>query len=58
MKKMALRLSMDTRGSVFAEYIVVVGVAAIAVSAAIASLGIPLLTGYSAARTVLIAPTP
>jgi hypothetical protein len=47
-----------TRGAVFAEYLVVVGVCAIVVAGAIASLGIHLLTGYGAARQVLIAPTP
>lgn len=47
-----------TRGAIFTEYLVVVGVCAIVVAGAIASLGIPLLTGYGAARQVLIAPTP
>jgi hypothetical protein len=47
-----------TRGAVFTEYLVIVGVCAIVVAGAIASLGIPLLTGYGAARQVLIAPTP
>jgi hypothetical protein len=47
-----------TRGSVFTEYLVVVGVCAIVVAGAIASLGVPLLTGYGPARQVLIAPTP
>lgn len=47
-----------TRGDVMTEYLVVVGVLAIVVAGAIASLGIPMLTGYGAARQVLIAPTP
>lgn len=47
-----------TRGAVFTEYLVIVGVCAIVVAGAIASLGVPLITGYSAARQVLIAPTP
>jgi hypothetical protein len=48
----------STSGSVFPEYLVVVGVCAIVVAGAIASLGIPLVTGYNTARQVLIAPTP
>jgi hypothetical protein len=46
------------RGSAMTEYVVVVGAVAIVVGAAIASLGIPLITGYNAARKVLVAPAP
>ncbi|HMJ52565.1 MAG TPA: hypothetical protein VK540_10830 [Polyangiaceae bacterium] len=51
------RLS-DTRGSIMTEYAVVVGVCGIIVSLAIASLGVPLLSGYATARTILISTVP
>jgi Flp pilus assembly pilin Flp len=48
----------DERGIVMTEYAVVVGVCGILVSLAIASLGLPLIAGYSTARTVLISTVP
>jgi hypothetical protein len=40
------------------EYAVVVGVCGIIVSLAIASLGVPLISGYATARTILISTVP
>jgi len=48
----------DTRGAVMTEYAVVVGLCGIVISVAIASLGIPLLSGYGTARTILISTVP
>jgi hypothetical protein len=48
----------DTHGAVMTEYAVVVGLCGIVVSLAIASLGVPLLAGYSTARTILISTVP
>jgi hypothetical protein len=48
----------DTRGAVMTEYAVVVGVCGIVISLAIASLGVPLVSGYGTARTILISTVP
>jgi hypothetical protein len=48
----------DTSGAMMTEYAVVVGVCGIVVSLAIASLGIPLVSGYTTARTILISTVP
>ena len=40
------------------EYAVIVGLCGIAISLAIASLGVPLLSGYGKARTTLISTVP
>jgi Flp pilus assembly pilin Flp len=48
----------DTRGAIMTEYAVVVGVCGILISVAIASLGVPLVTGYNHARKTLISPVP
>jgi hypothetical protein len=52
------RLFVDVRGSVTTEYAVVVGVCGIVIAAAVASLGVPLITGYNNARAILISPAP
>jgi hypothetical protein len=54
----AQRLRGDSRGSVMAEYLVVVGVCAIVISAALASLGPTLVADYTTNRHTLIAPVP
>jgi len=48
----------DTRGAVMTEYAVVVGLCGIVISLAIASLGVPLVSGYGTARTILISTVP
>jgi Flp pilus assembly pilin Flp len=48
----------DASGAVMTEYAVVVGVCGIVISLAIASLGIPLVSGYGTARTILISTVP
>jgi hypothetical protein len=48
----------DDRGAIATEYLVVVGVCAIVVSTALASLGPPMLASYRASRHTLIAPVP
>jgi len=48
----------DARGAIATEYAVVVGVCAILISAALVSLGPPLVASYESARGVLNAPVP
>jgi hypothetical protein len=48
----------DTRGAVMTEYAVVVGVCGIVLSLAIASLGVPLVAGYTKARAIVISTVP
>jgi Flp pilus assembly pilin Flp len=48
----------DTSGAIMTEYAVVVGVCGIVISLAIASLGVPLVSGYGTARTILISTVP
>jgi hypothetical protein len=54
----AMARLLDTSGAIMTEYAVVVGLCGILVSLAIASLGVPLVSGYSTARTILISTTP
>ena len=54
----AQRLRGDSRGSVMVEYLVLVGVCAIVISAALASLGPLLVASYGTSRHTLIAPVP
>jgi hypothetical protein len=51
------RLS-DTTGAIMTEYAVVVGLCGLVISLAIASLGVPLVSGYGTARTILISTVP
>ncbi len=48
----------DEQGAVMVEYVVVLGVAAVGIAAAIAGLGPVLLAAYERARGILIAPMP
>jgi hypothetical protein len=48
----------DTSGAVMTEYAVVVGLCGIVISLAIASLGIPLVSGYATARAIVISTVP
>lgn len=48
----------STSGAVTTEYAVVVGLCGIVISLAIASLGVPLVSGYGTARTILISTVP
>jgi hypothetical protein len=48
----------DATGAITTEYVVLVGVCGIVISVAIAALGIPLVTSYNEARSILISTVP
>jgi|CZKU01.1.fsa_nt_gi Flp pilus assembly pilin Flp len=51
-------LRSDCRGAIATEYAVLIGVCGIVVSAALVTLGPPLVASYQASRHTLIAPIP
>ena len=53
-----LAIAKDERGAIATEYAVVIGVCAIVVAAALASLGAAIVTSYQGGRTTLMSPTP
>lgn len=48
----------DTRGAVFAEYVVVLLLASLVVAISVAALGVPLLDLYLYAETLIALPIP
>lgn len=51
-------LCLDSRGAVMTEYVVLLGVCSIAISAAIMGLGPKLVANYERSQGILLAPFP